>query len=573
LRLPQGGRLTVLAILAVLPCPSWAALRHAPAASLAEPEIIHAPLECWPRGEFLVLRARFRPGADILTAKAYFRSDKHLEFHFVELIVNTRGDGYAVMPKTAPETAGVDYYLEAVTRGYTTSRSEQWNSTVAEPGECIRRHPEMTLFNGEKPDIVVGATRAGAPPLPPGFQAAGVTKFISAAGLAGNASGGGIGTKTALIGGGGGAALLLALTAGGGSAPTNTTPGAVVSTTTTTSPTPAGGSTTVSTTTTTSGGGSTTTIGGGPTTTGPSTTTVVGGSTTTVVGSSTTTSGGSSSTTIGSSTTTTVGSSTTTAPSTSTTTVPSTTTSVSTTTTTVAAAADIAVSKSAPSSGRVGVILTYDISVTNNGPATATGARLVDNLPGGVTLVQLVGPCGAAGLTITCNFPNMPPSTSQPVLIRVSPNTPGVITNTCSASAAQPDPVPGNNSASATTNVTMSLLPERENAFFEFRSFLEIEPLDGAVRGRILVNGVSAETVTNSGPFLHRLSGAPGENRVEAFVEGGGRSGFWRFELAADGIPGSLRVEQGQVVSLDGQSVVFKLNGGEPVRFTFRLDR
>jgi hypothetical protein len=119
----------------------------------------------------------------------------------------------------------------------------------------------------------------------------------------------------------------------------------------------------------------------------------------------------------------------------------------------------------------------------------------------------------------------------------------------------------------------MSLLPERENAFFEFRSFLEVEPLDGAVRGRILVNGVSAETVTNSGPFVHRLAGAPGENTVEASVEEGGRSGFWRFDLASDGVPGSLRVEQGQVVFLDGQSVVFKLSGGEPVRFTFRIRR
>jgi hypothetical protein len=65
----------------------------------------------------------------------------------------------------------------------------------------------------------------------------------------------------------------------------------------------------------------------------------------------------------------------------------------------------------------------------------------------------------------------------------------------------------------------------------------------------------------------------PGDNLVEALVvDGKGRPGTWRFELAGDVVPGSLRVEAGEVVQVMGDAIVFRMTGkaGERIAFRFR---
>ena len=91
-------------------------------------------------------------------------------------------------------------------------------------------------------------------------------------------------------------------------------------------------------------------------------------------------------------------------------------------------------------------------------------------------------------------------------------------------------------------------------------------------RGQIVLNGSEALF-----PAAGRvpLSARPrsGDNRVEAqLVQGQGRAGLWRFELAGDRtVAGSLRVIAGQVALVTGDVVVFRLKGqpGERVVFTF----
>jgi hypothetical protein len=91
--------------------------------------------------------------------------------------------------------------------------------------------------------------------------------------------------------------------------------------------------------------------------------------------------------------------------------------------------------------------------------------------------------------------------------------------------------------------------------------------------GQIVVNGAAA-VFAGPGRSTAVATGRIGENRVEAqLVQAAGKPGTWRFDLPTSGLmPGSLRVLAGDVVSLSGESVVFRLSGraGERVVFSFR---
>ena len=221
----------------------------------------------------------------------------------------------------------------------------------------------------------------------------------------------------------------------------------------------------------------------------------------------------------------------------------------------------------------VGGEIVYTLKVTNDGPGTATSVLLRDDLPAGTIKTGSTGGCGGGQVT-QCNFGTMPNGDSREVLISVRTSAAGTITNRAEVFASSFDPNPGNNVATESTNVVMALreVPAGELEL-TYRSTLSVKPHDGSVRGRIMVNESTAQETDNASPHIHHAKARPGENRFEAHFESGA-DGFWRFDFSssANFVIGSIRVQSGQVRSLDGQSVVFALPASSgSLRFTCKL--
>ena len=103
--------------------------------------------------------------------------------------------------------------------------------------------------------------------------------------------------------------------------------------------------------------------------------------------------------------------------------------------------------------------VTYTITVTNNGPGTAQSVVLTDNLPVSVTFVSCSstagGTCGGAGNNRTISFSSLPSGSAATITLVATANGAAgtTIANTTTATSATSDPVSGNNSATAITNV------------------------------------------------------------------------------------------------------------------------
>jgi uncharacterized repeat protein (TIGR01451 family) len=136
-------------------------------------------------------------------------------------------------------------------------------------------------------------------------------------------------------------------------------------------------------------------------------------------------------------------------------------------TTTVQARADLAVTKTdAPDPVGVGTSLTYTITVRNNGPSSAAGVTLTDQIPANTTFVSLTAPAGWSVVTPAAGASGTVTATADSTLaaattatftlvVNVGENVANgtVITNTASASTTSTDATPGNNSATSSTTV------------------------------------------------------------------------------------------------------------------------
>jgi uncharacterized delta-60 repeat protein/uncharacterized repeat protein (TIGR01451 family) len=132
--------------------------------------------------------------------------------------------------------------------------------------------------------------------------------------------------------------------------------------------------------------------------------------------------------------------------------------SASATATVVAPSADLALSLvGAPDPVLLGNNLTYTITISNGGPATAAGLTLVDQLPPGASFVSAT-PAGYSVAGQLVSFPNLGNLGSlqqTTATIVVQPTAAATITDTASCSSSITDPFKANNSASVKTIVQL----------------------------------------------------------------------------------------------------------------------
>ena len=113
---------------------------------------------------------------------------------------------------------------------------------------------------------------------------------------------------------------------------------------------------------------------------------------------------------------------------------------------------DLSVEKTGPAMVVKGNDVTYQITVTNNGPATATGVSLADPTPSGLSFVTADAPCGSG---FPCSLSNLTAGGSATV--NVTFHVPGgyagagPIVNTATVSANEPEADSSNNTDSAAT--------------------------------------------------------------------------------------------------------------------------
>ncbi|WP_322919226.1 hypothetical protein [Nocardioides renjunii] len=131
---------------------------------------------------------------------------------------------------------------------------------------------------------------------------------------------------------------------------------------------------------------------------------------------------------------------------------------------TVAPEADVSVTKQvAPASPVPGRDVTWTVVATNAGPSVARGVVLTDDVPDQLTGVTATtgapATCSvAAGNEVTCDLGVLAPATGVTVTItgRVPAGFTGALANTAVVDADTPDPVPGNNSATASSGTAPS---------------------------------------------------------------------------------------------------------------------
>jgi hypothetical protein len=519
--------------------------------AIAQPlAIAHDGLECWPSDGYPVLSGTLSPPDEARTLRVYFRSENYPDFYFVDATIQPDGRLEAVLPLAAPDTERVVYYLEAVGRSFETARTREWLPEVSESDDCRRRDPMLALFPDQLPKIVVTAVSAGAPAFPPGFLTAGV--------LAAGAGAGGIGA-TAVVGIVAGGVVGGVVIANGASGNTSSATTSVLASQPSTS------------------------IPGGSTSTAPATTTVpssqpptTSSNTTTAPGGSTTTTAISTSTTTTTPTTSTVPVTTTTTSAPSTTSIVPTTTTVVPTTTSSPPGADMSVTLSAPSSVGLARPIRYSVLVRNNGPSGATGVRMTVSLPLSVTFRNSsVGYCSGGFGSVVCDLGSMASGGSATIQITVLTLQLGSVTATANVGANEPDPVPGNNTDSKTTNVTL-FVRESSPGFVRLGIRLNAPHAVGGDRGEVVVDS-TLSGIDDTAPIELPVSAEPGEHVVEAVLtRSTGRRGTWRFELQPP--PGvevaAIEVHSGELAASEPRAVSFHAGGGvgERLRFRYRIE-
>jgi uncharacterized repeat protein (TIGR01451 family) len=247
---------------------------------------------------------------------------------------------------------------------------------------------------------------------------------------------------------------------------------------------------------------------------------------------------------------------------------------------TLAPKADLTIVKSdAPDPVQPVGALVYTLAITNAGPSNATAVTAVDTLPAGVTFVSSVpGPpaCVLGGATLTCTLGALAAAANATVTINTTVTaTGGILVNSASVTASEPDPVPGNNSAVAGTAVgrrTAELTHGTDEVY-------DLAAQPGPVADEdvfrmnqkpyssyeVVIDATSGDIGGASGPILERLGG-DGTTILQGSVAigtGSSRSLRWANTTASEVEGEAIRVKSAGCTTDCGPDDVYRIRAYE----------
>ncbi|MGW4896970.1 calcium-binding protein [Kitasatospora sp. NPDC004240] len=121
------------------------------------------------------------------------------------------------------------------------------------------------------------------------------------------------------------------------------------------------------------------------------------------------------------------------------------------------AGVDLSVTMTGPATTSIGDTPAYTVTVTNRSAGqAATGVTLSDTLTGPAALLSAVpgqGSCTTTATGASCALGSLAAGASTTVTVTVEPRATGTLTGTATVGAAQSDPAPADNTATATTGV------------------------------------------------------------------------------------------------------------------------
>jgi uncharacterized repeat protein (TIGR01451 family) len=187
----------------------------------------------------------------------------------------------------------------------------------------------------------------------------------------------------------------------------------------------------------------------------------------------------------------------------------------------------------------LGSVLTYTLAVTNAGPSGATGVTLTDTLPASMlyeSATPTQGTCSYVGATrtLTCNLGSIAPSSGVSVTLSVRPRAVGTLVNTASVVGSEPDPAPGNNTATQATTAEVSTVGVR---FFTVTSRSEtnvlewVNPTADYVSTEIVYRTDRYPTTSGDGTVLYNGGVAGGQEKLP-HPTGGGSNGVTYYYAA-----------------------------------------
>jgi uncharacterized repeat protein (TIGR01451 family) len=125
-------------------------------------------------------------------------------------------------------------------------------------------------------------------------------------------------------------------------------------------------------------------------------------------------------------------------------------------------AIDLAITKSgAPSRATLGNRVTWTETVTNNGPDSATGVKIADPLPAGMSFVSVTSSQGTCtgGAVVSCDLGTLAKGASATITLVTTATATGTIPNTATVVGNEAETNTANNSATASVVVNGPFVP------------------------------------------------------------------------------------------------------------------